>query len=189
VCGLFVTREGAQFAQRLRKLLPLIYSCLCPRKKAGRFVRVRKYEVEADAADPDDETATGGSIHDHLIFQTLQLLVKICQNCPNWLQDPALEAKVSDICFETLPLVCHPHEWVRLGTAQLVGCIFAAVDPVTLAEAIATKSDEAPGHLIFKINPELALKTLVLDYCDMLQPGEMEELLVEQVTINTFCGL
>jgi len=181
-----VAREGAQFSQRLRKLLPLIYSCLCPRKKAGRFVRVRKYEVEADAAEADDETASGGSIHDHLIFQTLQLLVKICQNCPNWLQDPALEAKVSDICFETLPLVCHPHEWVRLGTAQFVGCIFAAVEPVTLAEAIATKSDEAPGHLIFKINPELALKTLVLDYCDMLQPGEMEELLVEQVTIKIY---
>lgn len=148
--------------------------------RKGRFVRVRKKEVVADE-DEDDETATGGSIRDHLIFQTLQLLVKICQNCPKWLQTATLESKVSDICFETLPLVNHPHEWVRLATAQFVGCVFAAVDPVKLAEAIASKADEAPGQLIFKINPELALKTLVLDYCDMLQPGEMQEQLVEQV--------
>lgn len=183
VCCLFVHMEGPAFASRLRKLLPLIYNCLCPRKKAGRFVRVQKHEVEADEDNEEVfDGIVGGTILDHLIFQTLLLLVKICQTCPNCLHDPALEGKVSDICFEILPLVTHPHEWVRVSTALFVGCIFASLDAQKLAEAIASKSDEAPGQLIFKVNPELALKTLVLDYCDMLQPGKMTETLVEQVT-------
>jgi hypothetical protein len=180
VCGLFVDREGASFASRLRDLLPLIYGCLCPRKKAGRFVRLHLHEVEAD--EDNEEVATGGTIQDHLLFQALLLLVKISQTCPNWMHDPALQGKVSDICFEILPLVTHPHEWVRVSTALFIGCIFAAIDAQKLAEVIASKADEAPGMLIFKVNPELALKTLVLDYCDMLQPGEIKNSLVEQVT-------
>jgi U3 small nucleolar RNA-associated protein 20 len=174
---MFVTLEGESFASRLPKLLPSIFECLCPVSKVGRFVRLRK----EDDSNLDSDQTEGGSTQDHLLFQTLQLLIKITQSCPKWMKEPILEETVCDICHEIISLISHPHEWVRLAACQFLGCIFAAVEPSEVAAAVAARKDEAPGLLIFKMNPEFVLKTLVLDLCDLLQPGEIQEQLVEQV--------
>ncbi|XP_059468867.1 small subunit processome component 20 homolog [Neocloeon triangulifer] len=180
VCGLFVALEGEKFAQRLPIILPLVYSCLCPVSKIGRFVRAPKEQEEVE----DEDTNSGGSIEDHLLYQALQLLVKISGHCPNWLRNAKIEESVSDICLEMTRLLCHSHEWVRLGACQFIGCIFAALDAAAIAEAVANRKEEAPDLLIFKLNPELVLKSLVLDLCDLLQPGDLQPQLAEQVVKN-----
>ncbi|CAB3374755.1 Hypothetical predicted protein [Cloeon dipterum] len=177
LCGIFVNLEGEKFQKRLPKLLPLLYECLFPNSKTGRFVR-------APPSAPTEEEKGVGTMEDHLAYQTLVLLDKLSTFCPIWTKDPQVADTVSDLCLDLARLLGHPHEWVRLGACQVLGNMFSEIDPAAVAQAVAAGREECPELLVFRLNPEFALKTLVLDHCDLLQPGDMQPQLIEEVVKN-----
>jgi U3 small nucleolar RNA-associated protein 20 len=160
LCGLFLTVERDKFEQRLPTILPLLSKDLCPNAGPGRFVRAPKEE-------PDPTILKQGTVEDHLLFQTLQLLIKISMKMSKWLTKYD-EAKF--ISEQLQPLLCHAHEWVRFATSQFLGCVFASLDPVAVGKAIKTNTNDE-SLLLFSDDPGYHVKSLTLDLCELLQNG------------------
>lgn len=82
-------------------------------------------------------------------------------------------------------LLAHPHEWVRLAAAQLLGHIFSSLDANRVAAAVSSHhsvSRQECGY--FYCDTKQRLKSLVLDLCAQLQSCEVGMELVEQVHAN-----
>lgn len=80
-------------------------------------------------------------------------------------------------------LLAHPHEWVRLAAAQLLGHVFSSLNARKVAVAVASRhhciSREECGY--FYHDTRQRIKSLVLDLCAQLQPSDVGAELVEQV--------
>jgi hypothetical protein len=88
------------------------------------------------------------------------------------------------VCAENAQgLLAHPHEWVRLAAAQLLGHMFSTLNTNKVAVAVASihhsVSRNECGY--FYRESKQRLKSLVLDLCAQLQPHEVTAELVEQV--------
>ncbi|KAF4524997.1 hypothetical protein B566_EDAN014139, partial [Ephemera danica] len=175
LCGIFSTVERDHFNQRLPIILPLLSKELCPNSGPGRFVRAPTEEKEPET----DEHQTGTN-HDHLLFQTLQLLIKISTKLPKWFTKYTEESVT--ICNEIQRYLPHSHEWVRLAAVQLLGCVFATLDPVTIGKAMREKLEDE-NLLLFSTDTERHVKSLTLDLCDLLQIGISVQF-AEQVVKN-----
>lgn len=169
ICSLFVLAEKESFTNRISVLLPIIYSQFGLDKennKPGRFVLLPK----------NTEKVENERVKDHLYFQILQMLLKLCAHCPQFLK------KLKDV--ETLAahvqtLLAHPHEWVRLAAAQFLGFVVASIDIDHLAELIVTNSSDGEGYLYS--DPRNNVESLTLDLCSQLQPGGIREEFAQQV--------
>ena len=86
LCGIFVTVEKSDFQNRLPKLFSLLVqqfnSDFIGDNQPGRYVRTAQSNVGSQAELHKDE-----QMGDHLLFQVLQLLLKICTFCPHILTE------------------------------------------------------------------------------------------------------
>jgi U3 small nucleolar RNA-associated protein 20 len=84
-------------------------------------------------------------------------------------------------------LLAHPHEWVRLAAAQLLGHIFSSLDAKKVAVAVASRhhsvSRRECGY--FYHDTKQRIKSLVLDLCAQLHPCEVGAEFVEQVHVSS----
>jgi U3 small nucleolar RNA-associated protein 20 len=88
------------------------------------------------------------------------------------------------VCAENAQgLLAHPHEWVRLAAAQLLGHIFSSLNVNKVAAAVASSHHSVSRNECgyFFRNSKQRLKSLVLDLCAQLQLREVTTELVEQV--------
>jgi len=88
------------------------------------------------------------------------------------------------VCAENVQgLLSHPHEWVRLAAAQLLGHIFSSLNVNKVAVAVASRHHSVSRNECgyFYRESKQRLKSLVLDLCAQLQPHEVRAELVEQV--------
>jgi len=88
------------------------------------------------------------------------------------------------VCAENAQgLLAHPHEWVRLAAAQLLGHIFCSLNVNKVAVAVASRHHNVSRNECgyFYRESKQRLKSLVLDLCAQLQPHEVRAELVEQV--------
>lgn len=170
LCGLFISVEKAAFASKIPALLSLVFAQfgLDEESKPGRFVLLPK---ETSAEDLERERAK-----DHHHFQVLQMLLKLCAHCPQFL-NRAKEVEVLATHVQTL--LAHPHEWVRLGAAQFLGFVVASLDVNHLSELIVKNSSDPEGYL--NSDPRNAVESLTLDLCAQLQPGGIREEFAQQV--------
>lgn len=169
LCGIFVQIEKDEFENRLSVLTPLLLKQFgLTNKTPGQFVKVAK---------PSNTPEDLQRLKDHHHFQVLQLILKICTNCPAFLKkNPALD----QLAYHTQTLLAYPHEWVRLAAAQFLGFILSSLDVDNLATLLLLRKSKN-GYLT--IDPESCLKSLALDLCDQLQPGVKSDL-AEQVIKN-----
>lgn len=81
-------------------------------------------------------------------------------------------------------LLAHPHLWVRLAAAQLIGFILATLDVDKVVELLNNpKSDRVhEGYMYSK--PVDTLKSLILDLVAQLYPDMTFEQLADQVVKN-----
>lgn len=101
LCGIFVTVEKSDFENRLPKLFLLIVqqfnADFLVDNQPGRYVRIAQSNDGNLVNMVKDE-----QMGDHLLFQVLQLLLKICIFCPNilteskWQDD--LETVTGTVC-------------------------------------------------------------------------------------------
>lgn len=160
LCGIFVTTEKSNFEMRLPKLLPLVL-----------------HQFFLPESDEEDEA--GERIKDHLLFQVLQMLLKICAQCPSFLKMKELV----DLSTHVQKLLGYPHEWVRLSAAQFLGFVLGATDIDDLAAAALDDELQNQDRYLFN-KPLKSVKTLTLDLCDQLRPGIAKSDLAEQVIKN-----
>jgi len=88
------------------------------------------------------------------------------------------------VCAENAQsLLAHPHEWVRLAAARLLGHIFCSLNVNKVAAAVASRHHSVSRNECgyFYRESKQRLKSLVLDLCAQLQPREVTAELVEQV--------
>lgn len=138
----------------------------------GKFVRVAppKPETEDDENDIQPQ--------DHHLFQVLQMLLKLCANCPVFLEDTE---NIETLSMYIQGLLSYPHDWVRLASAQFIGYVLSILDINHLSDLLKNKKCEEKGYLYR--NPPI-VKSLTLDLCDQLQPGSVKSELAEQVVKN-----
>lgn len=174
LCGILVTVEKTLFETRISSLLPLIKHQFDiynnSNDQPGKFV---KLNTEDDADSEELE-----KMKDHLLFQVLQLLLKIAAQCPTFLKNTGDIEEISK-CVQTL--LAHPHDWVRLTAAQFLGFVLSSLDVKNLQELLANNKS-ASGYL--HSNPINDIKSLSLDLCDQLHPQCIRSDLAEQVIKN-----
>ena len=110
--GFFVSVEKTAFEGRLPKLLPLI---------------LKQFALNDEEKDEESER-----VKDHLFFQLLQMLLKICTHCTSFFKIKEVDA----LNRQVQALLSYPHEWVRLAAAQYLGFVFAATDVDALGVAL-----------------------------------------------------
>ncbi|XP_066256541.1 small subunit processome component 20 homolog [Euwallacea similis] len=169
LCGLLVTVEKEEFDSRLNTIVPIILKQFgLTSESAGKFVKINKNENTTEELQ---------RLKDHHHFQVLQLILKICSNCPGFLKK---NDAIENLAYHCQTLLAHPHDWVRLSAAQFLGFVLSFLDVDKLATLLAENQSE-PGYL--KLDPESCIKSLTLDLCDQLQPGVKSDL-AEQVIKN-----
>lgn len=174
LCGFFVQIEKSSFEQRLTVLKPLLLLQFGLDNSPGRFVKLNK---PAKSKDTEEHQR----IKDHHLFQVLQLLLKISSQCPKFLQDKEL---IDNLANHSQTLLGYPHDWVRLGAAQFLGFVLSATDIERLAKLLVDNESDEDGGYLFR-EPRMSVKSLTLDLCDQLQPGDsMKSDLAEQVIKN-----
>lgn len=170
LCGLFILIEKESFETKIETLLPLVYNLfgLNNQNTPGRFVLLRNSSESTE--NPEKERAK-----DHLYFQVLQMLLKLCAQCPQFLKK---QKEIEILATHVQTLLAHPHEWVRLAAAQFLGFVVASIDVARLAELVIINGTDE-GYLYS--DPRNNIKSLTLDLCSQLQPGSIREEFAEQI--------
>lgn len=171
LCGLFILVEKESFESKIPILLPPVNSQFGlndQNSQPGRFVLLKKDQL---TDNPEKERAK-----DHLYFQVLQMLLKLCAQCPQFLK---MKKDVEVLATYIQTLLAHPHEWVRLAAAQFLGFVVASIDVDHLAELIVTNHTGEDGYL--NNDPRNGVESLTLDLCSQLQPGSIREEFAQQI--------
>ncbi|XP_068083874.1 small subunit processome component 20 homolog [Anabrus simplex] len=181
LCGLFVLVEKAKFEHRLRDLMPVLLlqfsNGVTEDNQPGKFVRLdNSLDIDTDKKNSDQKE----QMRDHHLFQVLQLLLKLCEHCPALLKNADWRHHVETIAENAEFLLAHPHEWVRLAAAQLLGFVFGSMDIHKVAAAARNTTPLIrDGYLM--VNTRKKLRSLVLDLCAQLQSLCVGQELIDQV--------
>ncbi|GLV33838.1 uncharacterized protein CBL_11277 [Carabus blaptoides fortunei] len=178
LCGILITVEKSNFNSRIPELVPLIKSQFSPYlddSTPGRFVRL----IRPNDTIMDDNDEQEAKPRDHQLFQVLQMLLKLCANCPTFL-DRTDDIEVMAQFVQTL--LAYPHEWVRIAAAQFIGYVLSVLRVEHVANLLLTKQADERGYLYN--DPQTTVKSLTLDLCAQLQPGHVKAELAEQVIKN-----
>ncbi|KAG5868691.1 hypothetical protein JTB14_031637 [Gonioctena quinquepunctata] len=172
LCSLFVLTEKASFESRLPIVIPLILKQFGLDKSPGKMVKLKK-DYEHKSTEEHQRT------RDHHLFQVLQLLLKLCSNCPTFLKQRDV---IENVSAHAQSLLSYPHDWVRLAAAQFLGYVLSTIDIEKLANLVLSNESSDDGYLFS--DPIKSLKSLTLDLCDQLQPSGIKSDLAEQVIKN-----
>lgn len=142
--------------------------------KPGKFVRLVQPKV-TEIEDNEKQIKP----EDHHLFQVLQMLLKICNQCPTFLHNVEV---IETLSIHIQSLLAYPHEWVRLAAAQFIGYVLSVLDIKHLSELLTNKAWDEKGYLYS--DPQNMVKSLTLDLCDQLQAGAIKSELAEQVVKN-----
>ncbi|KAJ8667479.1 hypothetical protein QAD02_009142 [Eretmocerus hayati] len=190
LCGIYVAVEEDKFRSKLEEVLPLLTKqfyatdSFDSSEQPGRFVKVQKEDTlemsEGNIKDPQ-------RLNDHHLFQVLQLLVKISTHCSAFLKDKTYQDHVNTFAEHSQSLLAHPHLWVRLASAQLLGLILEALDVEKVIHLLDHPEDCDLNDGFIYSDPSGKLKSLILDSTAQLQPdsdfGDLYKQIIENLVI------
>ncbi|XP_078664356.1 small subunit processome component 20 homolog isoform X2 [Branchiostoma floridae x Branchiostoma belcheri] len=179
LCSLFVEVEKLQFERRLPEVLPQMLEVIDP----------DRYE-----AMPAQEMTQQLRQEDHLLYSTLSCLVKVLQECAIVVRGVEHRRDLNTVWESVQKHLLHPHAWVRLASAQLFGCLFAAWQPEELV-TMETDHEKMPKKKKRKVeednvveylrdNTMQKLRDLSADFCTQLQSSYLDHDLANQVIKN-----
>lgn len=171
MCGLLINVEKVNFESRIPKLIPEVLKQFARNNEdePGKFVRAQIEEEEGYIKERNK---------DHHLYQVLQMLQKLCAQVPNVLKQTN---DVENLAVRAQGLLSHDHDWVRLGAAQFLGYVLAAIDIPKLSKLLLNNKEDE-GYLY--TNPNDSIKSLTLDLSAQLVPGCTKTDLAEQVIKN-----
>ncbi|XP_075229923.1 small subunit processome component 20 homolog [Lycorma delicatula] len=177
LCGIFVTIEQENFENNLPALLPIILQQFYDgfkENQPGMYVRLQQ---------DNDQESIASTMQDHHLYQLLLMLVKLTTHCPKMLTNSAYAKNIETIAVNSQKMLAHPHEWVRLSAAQLLGRIISVLNPEEVAAIANGDKSERTGFLLNDVRDNI--RSFTLDHCYQLSPGvEIQEKLLMQCMKN-----
>lgn len=181
LCNRFINVEKELFQSKLPKLVPLINTQFIPYNDStvGKFVLVSKQEEEYDQNDVHDKVRA----RDHQIIQALKMVVNICENCPGFLKTTKYNVYIDEIALQCQKLLAYPHAWVRFESAKFLEYVLASLRVKDIqASLINGEMNFDRGFLCY--NTHDSLKSLILDMCAQMAPGDISAEFAEQIMKN-----
>ena len=120
---------------------------------------------------------------DHEIIQLQYCLIKIFEHCSKeLLQNEALCNYIDELAYESQRLLAHEHLWVRCNAAKLLALILASYDFDLVAHNLLAVGERKSTKLDFVYaNPEEDIKSLVLDLCAQMVPGDTAQIIIDEM--------
>lgn len=188
LCTRFVHVEKHKFEVRLEKVLPKLISTIAVSRSGGvassatgKFVRAAKPAEDEEEAAEDDGNQRAV---DHQLIQIQNTLLSILERYTATLLANHSEY-VDELAYESQKLLAYEHVWVRLNALKALQTILSHLDSERIGDQLCGgERSDAPVCQYLTANPEQEVKSLALDLCAQLLPGETEEEMAEAVITN-----
>ncbi|XP_058839785.1 small subunit processome component 20 homolog [Topomyia yanbarensis] len=171
--------EKKTFTRRVDQIFPALLSSLndLGSENAGKFVRL-KHIVPLDEQGEEAQ-----ALKDHSLFQTLNVLRQIFEVCPEVLTCTKYLEMVDELAYSLQSLLAYDHQWVRFGALELLGVILSCIKPHTIYRILKGEESEM-SHRFMYSNPSAQARSLVLDMCTQLMPGETDDATAQLIAQN-----
>ncbi|XP_055540355.1 small subunit processome component 20 homolog isoform X3 [Wyeomyia smithii] len=161
--------EKEAFILRVEKILPALLNSMMTlqSESAGKFVLLKQIEKQ-DYGEEFQE------LKDHSLYQILNVFGKLFEVCPEIIIDEKYANLMDELAYTLQSLLSYGHQWIRYVSLQLIGAFLAGIDS-TAVDAIL-KGQQCPvKHQFIYSNPSEEIRSLVLDMCTQLNPGQTDE--------------
>ncbi|XP_012535697.1 small subunit processome component 20 homolog [Monomorium pharaonis] len=182
LCGIFVTVEKNDFDLRLPQILPLLLKQFHAKFSDSDNAKSEK-SIKLDNVKFSEKDSKKERTKDHHLIQVLQLVLKIAHHT-SILTNEKYKDSVDSFAEYSQSLLAHPHLWVRLAAAQLIGFILAALDVDKIVELLNNPESDLVYAGYMYSRPVHTLKSLILDLVAQLYPDMTFEQLADQVVKN-----
>uniref|UniRef100_A0A1I8QDT5 Uncharacterized protein n=1 Tax=Stomoxys calcitrans TaxID=35570 RepID=A0A1I8QDT5_STOCA len=124
---------------------------------------------------------------DHEIIQVQYCILKIFEYCSSELfKNSELANSVDELAYQSQRLLAHEHNWVRCNSAKIITHILSSYDFVYIGRKLShIEIDETTASSIkldfIYLNPEYDIKSLVLDLCAQMIPGETSQPMIDEI--------
>ncbi|XP_054739272.1 small subunit processome component 20 homolog [Anastrepha obliqua] len=142
---------------------------------------------------------------DHEIIQTQFCLLKMLDYCALELfssNNTELCHVVDELAYESQKLLAHEHAWVRCNAAKIIALILGNYDFARVAVQLTKEqkelaytdgnsndSSDAPKFDFIYTDPAYDIKSLVLDLCAQVVPGDTQQNMIDEIVkIFLFIG-
>ncbi|XP_067207673.1 small subunit processome component 20 homolog isoform X2 [Linepithema humile] len=186
LCGIFVIVEKDEFDSRLDKVLPLLLKQFHANFSISENTNYEKFIKSNDSnyLPKNSNLKDPERMKDHHLYQVLQLLLKISAHCPSFLTSEQYKDSISSFAEYSQSLLAHPHVWVRLAAAQLIGFILAALDIDKVVELLNNPENNTVQEGYMYSKPANTLRSLILDLVAQFYPDMTLDGLGDQVVKN-----
>lgn len=123
---------------------------------------------------------------DHQLIQLQYCLLKIFEHCGELLiDDQELAHTVDELAYASMRLLGHEHNWVRCNAAKMLTQILTHYDYAYVGQKlVGIKREEAGDDKALEFiytHPAQDLKSLVLDLCAQVTPGETAQEMIDEL--------
>ncbi|EDW32390.1 GL10453 [Drosophila persimilis] len=123
---------------------------------------------------------------DHQIIQLQYCLLKIMEHCGDtMLADKEISDTVDQLAYGCQRLLGHEHNWVRCNAAKLLTHLLAHYDYVYVGQqlvGVKREDGEAKPLDFIYAQPAQDIKSLVLDLCAQVTPGETAQEMIDELS-------
>ncbi|XP_053694515.1 small subunit processome component 20 homolog [Sabethes cyaneus] len=161
--------EKEAFMLRAKTVLPALLNSMVALKSesAGKFVLLKQIEIQDYGEEFQD-------LKDHSLYQILNVFSKLFEVCPQVIYDENYANTMDELAYSLQSLLSYGHQWIRYASLQLIGAFLASID-TTKVQAILKGEQCSFKHRFIYNNPTKAIRSLVLDMCSQLNPGQTDE--------------
>lgn len=161
--------EKETFMLRAEKIIPALLNSMTTlsSESTGKFVRLKQIESQDYGEEFQD-------LKDHSLYQILNVFSKLFEVCPEVVTDEKYANMMDDLAYSVQSLLSYGHQWVRYVSLQLIGAFLVGIDPKVVIAVLNGKQCTAKQQFIYH-NPTEEIRSLVLDMCSQLSPGQTDE--------------
>ncbi|XP_061393934.1 small subunit processome component 20 homolog, partial [Musca vetustissima] len=166
-----------------------------PKKKKCKFVENKALEKEVNEVlhdegfqEEEEEMERKQRSLDHELIQVQYCLLKIFEYCSSeLLKTNELTNTVDELAYESQRLLAHDHNWVRCNAAKIIGHILSQYDFDYIGRKLSqtdVEEDSAKKSIsldFIYLNPQYDIKSLILDLCAQMMPGETSQLMIDEI--------
>lgn len=182
----FLNAEKQKFEERLPKVFPIIISSLTLSrtggvKGPGQFVRVVKECTDDNENNVDAEQIERAK--DHQLIQLQNTILKIIEVFPSVISK--YPQYIDELAYESQKLLAYDHVWVRLNALKCLQIVLHNIDTDEIVKIMLDGIHSyTPEFSYLYCSPASEIRSLTLDLCAQLLPGETDKEVAASVIKN-----